>query len=116
MAAAIGGLLVLAVVGIAWYFTLGPARGGGQPRSVVAHFSGSGDLKTDSFVVRKGWQIEWKTDGEKFAFAVKGDVDMGTVVDQATAGSGITSPVPSGMFSLEVTAKGPWEITILQGD
>lgn len=62
-----------------------------------------------------GWQIQWKTDGDRIAIAVTGDQDLGTVVDVPGPASGVTSPPVSGTFRLEITADGPWSITVIQG-
>jgi hypothetical protein len=83
-------------------------------REEIAEFSGEGDQITGSFTVGEGWQIHWQNDGQHFEFAIKGDFDFGTVIDQDAPGSGITSPVPTGTFHLEVTAEGPWSVLILQ--
>jgi hypothetical protein len=74
------------------------------------------DLVSPSFDVIQGWQIVWQTDGPKFAFAVRGDQDLGTIVEQAEASSGTTSLSPAGTFHIEVTADGPWSIKVLQGE
>jgi hypothetical protein len=115
-------VVVLGVVAIAvlvsgiWYLKVGPGARGGPSGSVVGDFSGSAAQKTDSFFVRSGWQIQWKSEGTAFRLAVRGDVDVGTVVDQQSPGSGVTSPVPAGTFYLEIAADGPWQIKVIQGD
>jgi hypothetical protein len=63
-----------------------------------------------------GWQIVWQTEGSRFAVAVRGDQDLGTVVNQTVASSGATSIPTPGMFRLEITAKGRWSIKVLQGE
>ena len=100
----------------AWYALAGPGRAGGAPGSVIGEFSGTDDQTTPSFLARRGWQIQWESEGDQFEYAIRGDVDIGTVVDQGGPGSGITSPVPSGNFRLEVRASGPWTIRVTQGD
>jgi hypothetical protein len=71
---------------------------------------------SESFDVVRGWQIVWQTDGERFSLAVKGDQDLGTVVDQTGASSGAIAFAAAGTFHLEVTASGPWSIKVLQGE
>jgi len=85
------------------------------PPATVLQVSGSGDKVSSTFEVRPGWQIVWRTDGPRFSIAVRGDRDFGTVVDQAGASSGAIALPSSGMLHLEVTAKGPWSIKVLQG-
>ena len=111
----LSGIVVVAVIAAIWFFAMEPGRSGGPPSSVVAEFSGTSDQTTAKFSVRPGWQIQWQTDGETFKYSIAGDLDIGKVIDQQGPGSGITSPVPSGTFFLEITAKGPWQIKIIQG-
>jgi hypothetical protein len=76
---------------------------------------GESDATGGEFEVRPGWQIVWQTDGERFAFAVRGEQDLGTIVDQTGPSSGVTSVAAAGTFNIEVTAKGPWSIKVVQG-
>jgi hypothetical protein len=85
------------------------------PPTTVLEIEGAGDLVSESFDVVNGWQILWQTDGESFAYAIRGDQDVGTVVKQTGPSSGVTSIVPFGRFHLEVTAKGSWSIKVVQG-
>ncbi len=112
---AVAAILMLAAV-MYWAFTAGPGVALLSPAgSVVAEFKGAADQRTGDYKVREGWQIEWSTEGRSFAFTINGDRDFGKVIDQHEPGSGVTSPVGSGQFYLEVTADGPWAITIRQG-
>lgn len=85
------------------------------PSALILDISASGDSLSVPFKVRSGWQIVWGTDGESFAFTVRGDHDMGTVVEETGSSSGATSIPYSGTFYIEVTARGPWSIKVLQG-
>lgn len=85
------------------------------PPETILELSGSADKVSPDFDVLRGWQIVWQTDGERFAFAVRGDQDLGTIVDQTGSSSGITSLAPAGTFHIEVTATGPWSIKVVQG-
>jgi hypothetical protein len=115
-AVALVGVVAILVVGY-WFLFLGPGRAIlSPPGSTVASFTGDANQITTSFTVRDGWAINWQSSGSSFAFAIKGDRDYGTVVNNAGPGSGITSPAGSGTFHLEVTAVGPWTIDITQGD
>jgi hypothetical protein len=116
-------LLLLLVIGAVllpaayWLMAQGPGtRLTSPPGSTVAEFSGTGDEVTDTFQVREGWDIHWQNGGDRFAFAISGDRDFGTVIDQREPGSGITSPVGGGTFRLEITADGDWSVEIRQGD
>jgi hypothetical protein len=84
-------------------------------QAVLLQMGGESDATGEVFEVRPGWQIVWQTDGERFAFAVRGDQDLGTIVDQTGPSSGVTSVAPAGTFQIEVTAKGPWSIKVVQG-
>jgi len=111
------GLAVIAIlVGGYWFLTQGPGTQFTSPAgSTVADFKGSGDQSTATFTVREGWRIDWQHDSA-FAFAIRGDRDFGKVIDEQGSGSGVTSPVGAGSFHLEITADGPWEIKVIQGD
>jgi hypothetical protein len=85
------------------------------PLETVLELSGTGDQVSDPFDVSPGWQVSWQTAGERFALAITGDQDLGTVVDLPGPASGVTAPVSGGTFRLEVTAEGPWSITVVQG-
>jgi len=87
-----------------------------SPLDTILELSGTGDNQSESFVVSPGWQIVWQTEGGGFAIAVRGDRDLGNVVDQAGPASGATSLPTAGTFHLEVTAKGPWSLKVLQGE
>ena len=89
-----------------------PAAGAPSEPQVVATFSGNGNQRTDLFTVEKGWEIAWSTRGRRFAIAVQGAEDLGTVVEQRGKQSGATFPRGDGEFRLVVTAKGPWRIQI----
>jgi hypothetical protein len=117
-----GWLLVAAVAVIAiaaggyWYLTSGPGvRLTSAPGSTVADFKGNGNQTTGTFQVREGWRIDWQHDST-FEFAIRGDRDFGAVINEQGSGSGVTSPVGGGTFNLVVTASGPWEIKVIQGD
>jgi hypothetical protein len=114
--AVIAAVLLIAAGGY-WFFSMGSGDGvTSPPGSEVISFSGDGDQTTESFEVRQGWQIQWQHD-RKFAMAIRGDRDFGTVIDEkGKAGSGVTSPVGAGTFYLEITANGPWQVTIIQGE
>jgi hypothetical protein len=111
-------VLVIAVgIGAYWFLTQGPGNRLVSPEgSDITEFNGDGDQTTDSFEVRDQWQVHWENSGESFAFAIKGDQDLGTIVEQDGPGSGVTSVVAGGTFHLEITAEGPWEIRITQGE
>lgn len=113
-------VLIVAILLVAlgyWLFTEGPgARLLSPPRSSVTEFAGEGDQITSSFRVRQGWQIRWESSGARFALTIRGDRNFGTVVNEDEPASGVTSPPAPGTFHLEVSAEGPWTITVLQGN
>ena len=81
----------------------------------VLELKGSGNKTSTDFYVLVGWQIQWQTDADHIVIAVNGDRDLGDVVDVPGPASGIASPPASGTFHLEITAKGPWSIKVIQG-
>jgi hypothetical protein len=98
--------------------TLGPAPSSeaSLPSGTLVDLSGSGDVVTPSFDALAGWQIVWQTEGGGFALAVRGDQDLGTIVNQPETASGATSISSHGTFYIEVTAKGKWSMKVLQGE
>jgi hypothetical protein len=86
------------------------------PFGTILEISGIKDKVSDTFTVLPGWQVVWQTEGGGFAFAVRGDRDLGTIVSQEQAASGATSLPTPGTFHIEVTAKGPWTLKVLQGE
>lgn len=115
IAIVVAAVVVLGLGGY-WVMTEGPgARLLSPPRSTLVEFSGSGDQTTEPFRARSGWQIEWRTSANQFAMAIRGDLDLGTVVRRNEPGSGVTTPPTPGTFHLEITADGPWTIAIIQG-
>ena len=81
----------------------------------VIELSGTGNKISADFDVLVGWQIQWQTDADHIVIAVRGDSDLGKVVDVPGPASGIASPPHSGKFHVEITAKGPWSIKVIQG-
>jgi hypothetical protein len=111
-------LLVLVVgIGVYWFLTQGPGNRLVSPAgSDITAFTGDGDQTTTSFEVRDQWQVHWENSGDTFNFAINGDQDLGTIVEQDGPGSGVTSVVAGGTFYLDISAEGPWEIRITQGE
>ncbi|MCI0582590.1 MAG: hypothetical protein L0227_06790 [Chloroflexi bacterium] len=115
--------LVVAVVVVvilfvaAWYFALGPGTRILSPEgATVAEFSGNASQTTASFTVRGSWQIRWNSTGGGFAMAIVGDRNFGTIINETEAAEGVSTPTTGGTFHLEITAGGPWTVTILQGE
>jgi hypothetical protein len=110
--------LVFAIVVLAgiWFLILGPGRQGGPAGSVLVELSGNGDTTSVEFFARHGWQIQWETEAESFQLSIHGDPEIGPAIDQEGPGSGVTSPVPSGTFRLEVKSDGSWSLNVVQGD
>ena len=109
-------LIAAVAVGGYWFVTQGPGVALLSPQgSTVVELSGTGDQSTDTFQVRGGWEIHWETTGERFALAIVGDQDLGTVVGREEPGSGVTFRAEAGTYRVEVSAAGPWSLRIVQG-
>jgi len=114
LAAFFGALIVAIVVAVA-ALSLVP-RSGGDPGSAILEMSGQGNKTSERFLARQGWSIEWENTGPYFSYTIHGDVEFGQVITQNGPGNGITSPVPTGKFFIEVVAGGPWSLKVIQGD
>jgi hypothetical protein len=86
-----------------------------SPLPTLLTFGGSANQVSEPFDAMPGWQIQWQTDGGQFSFAVTGDQNLGTVIDQPGPASGLISIAPGGTFRVSVNAKGPWRIVVSQG-
>jgi hypothetical protein len=86
-----------------------------RPQEIILRISGTEHDVSEPFDVVSGWQIQWQTDGASLAIAVTGDQNLGIVVDEAGPASGVTSLAPAGTFRLDIAARGPWSITVVQG-
>lgn len=110
-------VIILVAIGAYWFVTQGPGqRIVSPPGSEITEFSGDANQTTESFSVRGQWQVHWQNSGDEFTFAIDGDQDLGTIIEQEEPGSGVTNVVAAGTFHLEVTANGPWTIRITQGE
>jgi hypothetical protein len=106
---------VFAAALVLW-LVAGQGSEGGPPGSVVIELHGDGNAVSERFPARKGWSIEWENTGSYFSYTIHGDVEFGQVITQNGPGNGITSPVPTGSFFIEVAAQGPWAIKVIQGE
>lgn len=86
------------------------------PLEILLEFSGTDHAVSQPFEVVSGWQIQWQTDGASIAIAVTGEQSPGLVVDETGPASGVISPGSAGTFQLNVVARGPWSITVIQGE
>jgi len=92
-----------------------PASAAPRPQEIILQISGTEHDVSAPFEVVSGWQIQWQTDGASLAIAVTGDQNLGIVVDEPGPASGVTSLAPAGTFRLDIAARGPWSITVIQG-
>jgi hypothetical protein len=117
LAAVTVAILMVVTLGAYWFVTQGPGQQLLSPRGTeVSDFSGTKDQTTAEFTVRGQWQVHWQTEADSFKFAIRGDRDLGTIVDETEPGSGVTNVVAAGTFHLDVSADGPWSIRITQGE
>jgi hypothetical protein len=109
-------VFLIAAIAVVGYVLTRPDSSDQAPpnRTTVASFQGTGDDTTETFNVTKSWRIDWKSTGKRFAFAITGDRDFGTVIDRKEPGSGITTAEGTGTFRLVIKAKGSWSARILQ--
>jgi hypothetical protein len=112
-------LLALAAVVVAGYWLLvyGPGvRLVSPPQSTVTEFAGTSDQTTGSFEVRAGWRLRWQSSGPSFVVAIRGDPDLGVVVNVSEPAGGVASPAAAGRFHLDITARGEWTVRVEQGE
>jgi hypothetical protein len=95
--------------------TISSSAGPAVSTAPVLKLEGTGNQRSETFDVLVGWQIQWQTDGDHIVVAVTGDQDLGDVVDFPGPASGVVSPPAGGAFRLEITADGPWSVTVIQG-
>ena len=114
LAAAVGLLLVVAVGATVALTILD--HDDSDRGSTILVMSGRGNETSERFVARKGWSIQWENTGAYFSYTIHGDVEFGQVITQNGPGNGVTSPVPTGTFFIEVVAQGSWSIKVTQGD
>ena len=95
--------------------TISSSAGPAVSASPILKLEGTGNQRSETFDVLVGWQIQWQTDGDHIVVAVTGDQDLGDVVDFPGPASGVVSPPAGGAFRLEITADGPWSVTVIQG-
>ena len=81
----------------------------------VLELEGTGNERSETFDVLVGWQIQWQTEADHIVIAVTGDQDLGDVVDFPGPASGVVTPPAGGTYRLEITADGPWSVTVIQG-
>ena len=81
----------------------------------VLQLKGTGNKRSAQFEVLLGWQIQWETQADHITVEAAGEKPLGKVVDEDGPASGVTSPPQGGTFRLQITAKGPWTITVIQG-
>jgi hypothetical protein len=86
------------------------------PRDIILELSGTEHDVSDPFDALPGWQVQWQTDGTSIAIAVTGKQNLGTIVDEEGPASGVTSLALAGTFQLNIVARGPWSITVIQGE
>jgi hypothetical protein len=113
LVAAVGLLVVAAIVVVVALALLG--RRGGEPGSTILEIAGRANETSEPFYARQGWSIEWENTGEYFSYTIHGDIEFGQVITQNGPGNGVTSPVPTGTFFIEVVAQGAWSIKVVQG-
>jgi hypothetical protein len=92
-----------------------PASSPARPQEIILQISGTEHDVSEPFEVVSGWQIQWQTDGASIAIAVTGDQNLGVVVNESGPASGVISLAPAGTFRLDIAARGPWSITVVQG-
>ena len=95
--------------------TISSSAGPAVSTAPVLKLEGTGNQRSETFDVLVGWQIQWQTDGDHIVVAVTGDQDLGDVVNFPGPASGVVSPPAGGAFRLEITADGPWSVTVIQG-
>jgi hypothetical protein len=95
--------------------TISTSAGPDTSAKPVLELKGTGSKRSAQFDVLVGWQIQWETEADHIVVEATGEKPLGKVVDEEGPASGVTSPPQGGTFRLQVTADGPWSITVIQG-
>ena len=81
---------------------------------LLLDISGDGDAVSEEFSVSRGWRIQWQIDGPSIVLTLR-DADGTTkILEQPGPAVGVTQPIPSGTFTLEINAEGPWTLRVVQ--
>jgi hypothetical protein len=91
-------------------------RGPTGTAEIIFTIEGKKHEVTDSFEVKPGWQIQWQIEGDAIAIAVRGDPNLGVVINQKGPASGVTGIAEGGRFALNIVATGAWRITVVDGE
>jgi hypothetical protein len=95
--------------------TISSSAGPAISAAPVLDLKGTGNKRSAQFDVLVGWQIQWETQADHIIVEATGEKPLGKVIDEDGPASGVTSPPQGGTFRLQVTADGPWSITVIQG-
>ena len=95
--------------------TISSSAGPAISAAPVLELKGTGNKRSAQFDVLVGWQIQWETQADHIVVELTGAKPLGKVIDEDGPASGVTSPPQGGTFRLQVTADGPWSITVIQG-
>ncbi len=109
-----------ALVVAAAFAIMPPSRPDTSNETVIASFEGTGSDTTDFFTVEKGWEIQWETPTIETlqSIAWKTAEGKGSMIMQMhrkpLREHGRVNVNTSGTYHLDITANGPWKITIYQ--
>jgi hypothetical protein len=95
--------------------TISSSAGPAVSAEPVLQLRGTGKKRSAQFDVLVGWQIQWETQADHIVVEATGAKPLGKVIDEDGPASGVTSPPVGGTYRLQVTADGPWSITVIQG-
>jgi hypothetical protein len=95
--------------------TISSSAGPAISAAPVLELKATGNKRSAQFDVLVGWQIQWETQSDHIVVELTRAKPLGKVIDEDGPASGVTSPPQGGTFRLQVTADGPWSITVIQG-
>lgn len=102
------GLLTLLIFGL-----LTPAWAADE--QIVQQLSANGSRTIRPFTVKDGWEVRWKTDKDVDIYLVDPNGDLvDKLASSDHAGTGSTYHAKGGTYSLKISTRGNWTITVVQ--
>lgn len=82
---------------------------------IVQQLSANGSRTIRPFTVNDGWEVRWKTDKDVDIYLVDPNGDLvDKLASSDHAGTGSTYHAKGGTYSLKISTRGNWTITVVQ--